>query len=267
MSQNNNDEDEMPKLDIHQENSFKKLKLNLEHGAIFPDSMSHDLPPEIEAMFLDSVMKFENAYKNVQQISIFEKIGKPNFIKSIDLKLDSEIEKELDEITKILGKHNIVVEMICEYEDKTRLLYTFITQELFNLEVDDVVIDGMNTHFIYEEFHPNHKYDLENLTESFLRMFLDKKSKLYKKYYTEEASNHIELNNFRSLFDKFKIKNFNVLEVVFDEKRAKITFDIHFLAKIKNVPSKITYAGNGSMTFKYKKDYWKLKKIVLPIMD
>lgn len=266
MNKEENHEEELPKLNIKQENEFKKLKLNLEHGAIFPDQMHPDLPPEIESIFLDSIMNFENAYQNVKQISVFDKLGKPEF-KPTDALSNEEISIELDRIMDLMAQNGLALDVLCDYEDQDRLIYSFITTELFLHEINDMNVPVMVFNFIYEEFHQNHKYDLEHATEDFLRMFFNTKSDFYDEYHSKDATNHEELNNFRSLFKKFKMKFFKFKDIAFDEQNAKVEFNIDFCAKIKGTDSKISYSGDGKITFEYEYGYWYVRKVVLPIND
>lgn len=266
MNKEDSSEEELPKLSVEEENEFKKLKLSIEHGAIFPDKMSNNLPPEIESMFLDSVMNFENAYRNVKQISVYEKIGKPEFKPETTLS-DDEITVELDRIMDLMHQNGLALDVLADYNDENRLIYSFITEELFLHEIDDMKVPGMVANFIYEEFHQNHKYDLEHATEDFLRMFFNTKSDFYDEYHSKDAINHEELNNFRSLFKKFKMRFFDFKTIIFDEKNAKVEFAIDFWAKIKGTDSKINYSGNGSMTFEYEYGFWSVRKVDLPIKD
>jgi hypothetical protein len=263
---NNHDEDdfEMPKLDIRQENEFKKMKMNLEHGAIFPNDLSKQLPPEIEGQFLDSIMSFEKAFRNAKKISVYDKIGRPDFVPENVLN-DHEVKESLEKIEFILRQNGLNLDVLADYQDEERLIYKFITEELFNVEVDDVRVPGFNTNFIYEEFHQNHKYDLERDTLDFLTMFLNKKSDFYDEFHSKDAANHIELNNFRSLFKKLKLKLFEINEIVFDEQNAKTTFSIDFWGKVSGIENKIFYSGEGTMTFEYKGGYWCLVEVKLPI--
>jgi hypothetical protein len=222
------------------------------------------MPPEIEGMFLDSIFNFEKAYRNAKKVTVYEKIGEPKFKPAEELN-DEKLDKALAKITKIMKKNNIVLDVICDYEDEERLIYKFITEELFLHQVDDFDIPGMNTCFIYEEFHPNHKHDLENNTHDFLDVFFDKKSEFYDQHLEKEAKNYLEINNFRSLFDKFKIKNFDIKEVSFDEKKAKTIFDIDFWGKISGTNAKINYSGQGNITFKNKNGFWVVQEVKLPI--
>ena len=266
MENQNHEEEELPKLDIHQENEFKKLKLSIEHGASYFGKGNADLPPEIEGQFLDYVMNFENASKNAKQITVFEKLGKPEF-KPADTLSDEEIGIEFERITDLMRQNGLALSVLANYEDENRLIYSFITEELFLHEINDLDMPGMVTNFIYEEFHQNHKYDLEQATGEFLRMFLNTKSDFYDEFHSKDATNHEELNNFRSLFKKFKIKFLEFRAIIFDEKDAKVEFEIDFWAKIKGSGSKIYYSGVGNMTFEYEYGYWYVREVTLPITD
>ena len=262
----NHDEEEFPKLNISDENEFKKLKLSIEHGPIFFGKGNANVPPEMEGQFLDNVFNFEKAFQNSKPISVFEKIGKPEF-KPEDTLSDIEIIGELEYIMEIMHQNGLALDVLADYENENRLIYSFITNELFQHEIDDINIPGMVTNFIYEEFHQNHEYDLKHATDDFLRMFLNTKSDFYDEYHSKDASNHEDLNNFRSLFKKFKILFFNFKDITFDEENATVEFSIDFWGKIKKSDTKIFYSGDGTMNFKYEYGYWYVNKVVLPIND
>lgn len=266
MNKEDQNENELPKLSIEEENKFKKLKLGIEYSMDFSKSTGSNLPPEIEGQFLDYVTNFEKAFENAKPISVFEKMGSPEFKIGKSLS-DEEICIELERIIDLMNLNGLALDVLANYENENRLIYNFITEELFLHEIDDMNVPGMVTNFIYEDFHQNHEYDLKQATEDFLRMFLNTKSNFYKEYHSKDASNHEELNNFRSLFKKFKIKFFEFMNIVFDEQKAKVDFNIDFWAKIKGTDAKIKYSGNGSMTFEYEYGYWYVRKVDLPIKD
>lgn len=166
-----------------------------------------------------------------------------------------------------MHQNNISLDVLCDYENEDRLIYAFITEELFLSEIDDMNVPGMVSHFTYEEFHQNHKYDLEQATKDFIEMFLNKKSNFYDEYHSEDALNHEELNNFRAFFKNLKLEFFDFKQITFDERDAIVQFEIHFWAKIKGNDAKIHYSGDGSMTFEYEYGYWYLRNVNLPIND
>lgn len=266
MNKEDSSEEELPKLSIEEENEYKRLKLSIEHGPFFSGKTNSNLPSEIEGQFLDYISNFENAFQNAKPISVFEKIGSPKFKLAATLS-DEEISAELERIMDLMNQNGLALNVLADYENENHLIYSFITEELFLHEIDDMNVPGMVTNFIYEEFHQNHKYDLEHATEDFLRMFFNTKSDFYDKYHCKDAINHEELNNFRSLFKRFKMKFFEFKNVAFDEQKAKVEFDIDFWSKIKGTDSKINYSGNGSMTFEYEYGFWSVRKVDLPIKD
>lgn len=128
MTENDPNEDEFPKLSVEEENQFKKLRLSIEHDANYFNNTNHNLPPEIEGMFLDSIYKFENAYRNIKKIKVYEKIGKPDFKNEGNLS-DDEIAVELKRIEVIMRENKLNLSVICDYENQNRLIYKFITEE------------------------------------------------------------------------------------------------------------------------------------------
>lgn len=262
---NNRDDDELPKLDIQDENELKKLKLSIEQDADYFCESNTNIPAEIEGQFLDYITDFENASKNVKQITVFEKLGKPEYEPESTLS-NEKITIELERIELLMQNHGINLDVLADYIDEERLIYKFITEELFEHEITEMNIPGLQTCFIYEEFHPNHEYDLKRDTEDFLRMFFNKKDDYYNNH-LEEATNHITLNNFRSLFKEFKMTFFEFQEITFDEQDAIVRFNIDFWAKITETDTKLNFSGDGNITFMFEYGYWYLRKVALPIHD
>jgi hypothetical protein len=161
----NNDEEE----NLRMENELLRLKFNAEFGG---DSHSTgNLDPALENEFLKQMMAFEHSYANAKRVKLFDRLGQPDF-KPADELSDEEIDLAFEEVTDLLGQSNIEVDFEGAYDNRTK--YTFITDELFDHEVDDFGIPGMTTHFSYEEFHPNHKLDIENRANEFLSGWFEK---------------------------------------------------------------------------------------------
>jgi hypothetical protein len=261
-----NTEDNLPELTIEQENEFKKIKIELEHDAVFFENDKTNLPPEVESQFLDYITNFENKFKDVKTTTVYEKIGKPSYIEA-NLLNNLEIELELERIETIMANHNLVLDVLCDYENEERLIYSFITEQLFNEEISDIDIPGMITNFIYEEFHPNNESDIKKGCFDFINMFLDIDNDLYIRYHYEDATNHIELNNFRNLFQVLKIENFKFHSLIINEENAKANFYIDFHGIFKQTDLKINYSGNGEIIFKHEYGYWNVQNVSLPIAN
>ncbi len=256
----NDNEDEIEKLRI--ENEIKKIKLTLEYGATFSKpSENSELNPHIEAQFLDNIEQFEKAYNNCKQISIYDFIGKPEFRKTDDIP-NEEINAELGKMINLMNESGIYLDTLCEVEDP--VLYRFITEELFLHETDDVRIEGMSYNFIYEEFHPNHEYDIRNHSLEFINSFLDKENDFYTYMLTKEAENNIELKNFRDAFTSFSLHHFEIQEINFDEEKAKVIFEINFSGAIEGSGEIQIYSGEGNIELLNTYDYWSIHKVKFP---
>lgn len=154
---------EDPEENLRMENELLRLKLKAELGAeSYGVTNAH---PEIENEFLKHVLEFEHNFANAKPATVYELLGKPDFKKTEDLDDDS-IEQALEEITDLMSEKNIAVYFGEGYDNRTQ--YHFITEELFNHETTFPPMPGMTTHFDYEEFHPNHKKDIENRALEFL---------------------------------------------------------------------------------------------------
>lgn len=154
---------------LRMENEILRLKLKAELGA---ESHSLDnVPTEIENEFLKHILAFEHASAGGMQIKVYDWLEKPDF-KLADELNNVQIEKALEEIIGLLTKKQIAIDFCGKYD--SRIKYQFITQELFEQQIDEISIPGMFTHFIYEEFHPNHKLDIENRAMEFLSQWFDR---------------------------------------------------------------------------------------------
>ena len=263
MTQETNNEDEIEKLRI--ENEIKKIKLTLERGAHFSESDgTNNLDPRLEAEFLDNIEQFEKAYDDCKQISVYDFIGKPEF-KKIDEISDEAISQELQKLMDLLSEHSIDLHTICEVED--RELYRFITEELFLHETDDIRVDGMMHNFIYEEFHPNHEYDIREHSTDFMMSFLDKESDYYPMFLTKEAQDSNVLKNFRDAFTSFSLEHFEITSICFDEEKSNVNFNINFSGTIEGSAKTQKFSGEGKLELLYMYDFWCIQSVEFPTIS
>jgi len=256
----NNSDDELEKLRI--DNEFKKMKMMLEHGARFSETTGDKtLHPLIENEFLKSVEAFENAYQDAERILLYDFIECPDFIPVHEVP-DSQISAELDRIMNILNKNGIQLDTICDVDE--REIYRFVTEELFRHEMDNMRIPGMMNCFIYEEFHPNHEYDIREHSIDGIKSFLDKKSDFYTTFFTREAVEDVHLKHFRDAYKSFAIKHFEITHLTFDEEKAFVHFDIDFTGKIEGSTEKQYFKGEGTIELIYRWDYWCIGMINFP---
>jgi hypothetical protein len=172
-AQPNEDEEKFsddPEEQLRIENDLLRLKLQAETGA----DLHHleDVPPEVEHAFLNNILAFERQLDSVEEVSIFKILGEPSDFRSESDLDDEEVEAELERLTELMTENRIEVDYGMEYP--ARLKYKFITEELFLHETQRFDIPDMVNHYIYEEFHPNHKLTIEGIAEDFLEMWLSK---------------------------------------------------------------------------------------------
>ncbi len=259
---------------LEQENSFLKMKLMAEQGATFSENDDSKLSPEIENKWLNYIHNYENIYKNAKKVSVFEFIGKPDFRPAGQLN-DSEISKALDLLVETMSSHGVNLDCICEYDDRT--IYEFVTEELFKHEVEDLRMEGMTTNFIYEEFYPNHEYDLNRHTEDFFNALLTREWSEYdtnflcnevissngKEIKASEFAKHIKL--FQNNWEKFTDFEQKVNEIQFDVEEGKASVNAWVSYRVVSSNSqKTNYQGNSLIHFELVYDYWCIKKVVVP---
>ncbi len=266
-----NEEDKLNEQRV--ENEIKKMKLSLEHGASFFPSPENKMPPEIEAQWLDQVQKFEDSFATSKRILIYDFIGKP-IIKLINEIPEAEMKAELKSIKNILAQKEIYIDTICKVDD--RELYRFITEELFLEETDEIAMEGMTHHYIYEEFHPNHEHDIETHCKEFVDALLNKKIKLNASFlpisaeiYSKEGIQKQEdviksMEVFRAAFDLFKLQHFKITSLKINENIADVNFDINYTAVIEGGEEMKNFFGIGCFALKIEYDYWCINKISIP---
>jgi len=266
-----NNEDELNKLRI--DNEIKKMKLSLEHGANFSSSDDNKLPPELESQWLNHIQQYEDAFANSKMILVYDLIGNPTY-KSVNEIPENEIKIELNKIINLLNKKGIVIDTICDVDDSE--LYRFITEELFNEKLEDIKIEGMVHHYIYEEFHPNHEHDIKNQCEEFIDELLNKNFKLNPTYIS--ITNEIntkdgiikkeaavkKMEAFRDAFSSFKLHHFNITSLKITEDTADVYFDINYTGCMEDSNEEKVFSGTGSFILKYEYDYWWISNINIP---
>jgi hypothetical protein len=128
--------------DLQFENELLKLKIRAEFGSS-PTSIK-DLPPDIEYFFLKNILNVERAFANHETISLFDKIGQPIVLKSDQLD-DTAIEGAAIALEDLLNKKGIFVTF--PKNETCRKKYVFITEKLFNVQVDNLGMPEIMMHF------------------------------------------------------------------------------------------------------------------------
>lgn len=188
----------------------------------------------------------------------------------------------LNELFDLLDKNNISLDTICDVEEKE--LYRFITDELFEHEMDDMRIPGMTSCFIYEEFHPNAKNEIERAIDYFFRMTMAKMKNIggegYDLLYIDEQNfcdidgNTIDkekviksINTFLDSFDSLSIVTYDVksLAINKEEEDACVDFHICYRGVFDGTAQYVEYKGDGSFKL-HPSEYggWSIYQIDMP---
>jgi hypothetical protein len=208
------------KEQLRAENEFLKMKLMLEKGATFRtvEAGEQDLPPEVENEFLNNIIEFEKQWENPTYIKVFEKIGKPaHFLPAAQVP-DEDIGKAWEELSEHLNHYGITLDA-CSPNVSARDLYRFTTEELFEVEMEDISIPGMIHGFIYDEFHPDPYYENVRIAVQhcmFPILHKDPIQWLFHFHRDEVRLNQYEsltgeelkrvVNHFKNVFDELEIK-------------------------------------------------------------
>jgi hypothetical protein len=211
------------------ENELLRLKLSAQYGDAFKMESDAALSPEIENQFLKNIMQFEAHFQSGENktITVYDKIGKPAY-KTFDELKTGTVEKEMEALMLLLNDHGLVVDFL-DGPYSHELMYRFITEELFLEEVDDIDVPGMMYNFVYEDFHPNDRAEIEKNTHGFFKHWCSASFDEYanemdhqivtargEQLSREEAYTRIKL--FSDCFLEFKNDGYNIINIQVDEQ-------------------------------------------------
>ncbi|MEI6754977.1 MAG: hypothetical protein WCK78_17655 [Paludibacter sp.] len=249
---------------LRMENEEKKKQIDEEFGAAHRSNPEEsNLPPEIEGQFLDNIMAFEHAWKDAKQITLYEFLGNPAFRKTEEL-TENEIGDELNRLYELMNQHQVSLDTICDVSKQE--IYRFITEELFQQEIDDMHIPGMMSCFTYEEFHPNHAYDIERYSNDFIKSYLSKTDDFYMHELSSNASTQNWHRYFREAFSSFTLNKFEIIDLNFDinSAEAQVDFECDFTALVDNSKDTLRFNGKGKLLFIYQWDFWYVDSVEFP---
>lgn len=249
-----------------------KMKLGLEFGMKLNEVAPID--PDIESQFLKNVYAFEKQFAEAKQIKVYDYIGRPIVVKYDEL-TPEQIPKELERIRVIMENHGLELDCICKYDDAT--IYKFITEELFEHEMNEVTLPGMTYHFIYEEFHPNHDHDLREHSrglietifsgtwnEQYHSLTFDSRIFMGDRAY-DSASISSAITLFQEAHRKLTLNGFDIGQVTIDDacQEAEVTGKLSAAGEMRN-EEPMSYDGSCSLRFVRKHEYWHIKALSIP---
>jgi hypothetical protein len=132
-------------------NLQKKNEISKKYHASFMPDGDASLPPEIEAEWLKQIEEFEDQFEAAREIPLLEYIGSPILKRIEDISIH-ELAGEYDRLELMLMEKGIWIDFPDRLDIRAR--YRFISEELIHEMIADIHIPGMQSHFIYEEYHP-----------------------------------------------------------------------------------------------------------------
>jgi len=257
------------KDEVKAENELLKLRHELEHDIEGSDFF--ELQPAIEYQWLNRIQDFEQQYQDAKRIKVYDFLGRPAFKKVEELK-PHEIDAELDRIQSLLEEKKMTLDCSCDY-DKA-IIYRFVTEELFEHEIDDVSMEGMFTHFVYEQFHPNHDLDLRKYADELVGILFWKKwdkfdshcfavSVKMKGTEYDSASIGDVIQAFQDAHGSFSVEQFQIQDVKFDpvKESAKVRALIRYVAQGDEIRN---FEGICVIDFRFQWGYWYISGFCLP---
>lgn len=261
-----------PEERIRMENEVEKLKLSALYGAEFYSN--NELPPEMENEWLKYISAFEEQAGNVKQITLAERLGNPEF-PLIEKLNEKGVEEMLDKVQKLMADNGFYIDTIVEVPDAE--IYRFITEELLQHEIDDLKIEGLQTCFIYEEFHPNDRLNIEQTLDDFIRQMFSRDFRDYLDMHLAESilnsdGELIPKENaikkaiaFGDLYEHFTIEKLEEFDITIDEEqmRSSVTFHLSFTAHTGDVLHSFKGTARATLT-KGNLGYWNILELELP---
>jgi len=258
---------------IEEENDFLKMKIMLEYGGKFYDGKSNEeLPPEVENEFLNNIIEFEKQFDQRKTVKVFDRIGRPCSFKSVNEIADDQIDEEYNTLLEHLEAHGIGF-TVCSPNIKTKELYRFITEELFECEMGDISAPGWTTNFIYDEFYPDPYYDNARDAEDCIGFVLRKEPIEFMHHCRIEnlqLNEHLSLsenkciekiNKFKLAYDNLEVGEINVVECTVDGSESSVNGSYDLTASSGVEEFQLT----GSWRIKFEKDedfgYWYITNI------
>ena len=257
------------KDELKEENELLKLKLELEYG--MTRSNTSALQPAMENQWLNHIFNLEQQYKDARRIKVYDFIGRPAFKKMEELKSE-EISNELDRMQSLMEEKGIALD--CSYEYEKGVIYRFVTEELFEHEIDDVSIEGVVTHFLYEEFHPNHDQDLPRYADEFIEILFRKKwdrfdshcfagSIGFKGCEYDNAGIAGIIQAFQEAHDSFSVEQFEIQDVKFDLEKEHAEVEARIRYRSQGNGNRY-FEGTCKITFLFQWGYWYINGFRLP---
>jgi hypothetical protein len=265
--------------ELHMQNQMLKIDLEQKFGKPINLNDQEDMPKLplfIENEFLKHMSAFEQQIRTAKETTVFDLLGKPIF-KSTNLLKEPKLTTDVKRVLKLLGKHNIMVDFIGEYPQQ--VIHNFLTVELMEKTVSDMRIPGFITHFIYEEFHPNHELAITGTVNMLINIMFDEEANL-DKLQPHFVHDNFMLNYEKATFDDFKnaVNTFRLThnpDVVLGYETERLRFNqskeqvnvLGYIAFKNPIKGKRRIKHPFTISLQNEEDWWKFTHIFFEPLD
>jgi len=267
--------EEDPLFDYELENAMLLMKLRAEFGGS-PEFIGVDDEEEFDASmkyeFLKSIYQFEqNFHLPKLDITLFEHLGQPYLVDDKYL-TDEGIACQLQRIRRIMKEKQLMLDTIYTTDD--RVVYRFILEELLQEKLEESLPPGFYRHYIYEEFHPNHRRDIEEQTIQFFQQLAEQTIPspcLYLNdevvvgdvlFSRDEAINRLLL--FAGLFASLEITKLDFTSIEIHSEQALVCYNVSYRGVVSSSES-VDVDHSGRIGFIYKDQLiWQIDSLDIP---
>lgn len=268
--------EEDPFVDYELENDLLLMKLRAEFGGephFFPASEEdEELPAEVRYEILQNIYSLEQAFHDTsrEMLTLDELLEHPYRVAEQYL-TDEGVEMEFKRFTNLLRQHQFELETL--YPTEIRILYRFITGELLSQRVPSRFAKGMFFHFVYEEFHPNHRKDIEKQSIDLIRKILNSTLSATFDLLNDEVvcGDEVMLQEeavqrllaFTVLFEQLEILDLQIIDIELQDELARVQFYLRYRGKVP-AAGETELQGSGTLGFIRKYDIWLTDAIDIP---
>jgi hypothetical protein len=132
-------------------NEAKKAELQQKYGAKFWAGDSR-LPSDIESQWLNNIEEFEQKFESAETTTVRKFVGSPVWRPLGEIP-HGLLDQELEKVLNLLDANDIVVHFGHGVSPAEK--YRFLAEELMEVKMQDIRIEGMTHNYVYEEFHPD----------------------------------------------------------------------------------------------------------------
>lgn len=263
----------IPELDAEEnlraDNELTALSLETQYNA--HTFIADDAPPELVQQFLERVTAFEKDWKEEKTITVYEKIGSPEFPEP-DVLEASTLPDELERIMDLLKAQCFMVFRPEELPDED--FYRFIVEDVFPSETPLNPYPGMIHCLDYRDFYPDKQSLIAASTEIFLLALLNLQAPFPDEALSEECRNErfvipkeealAVVEGFRSRYDSIIPVAFKLDQFIERYNGTWQTFGIRWEGTPAGGAEAERFEGLGVMQLVFEEQQWKVQGLMMP---